>query len=169
MKKKTLVKSSIAKDVSRKKTSTSETAEISHSNTECSVCCCPYSTTGDHRIVITKCGHICLCGTCGEKLDKCPLCRKVTNRSYPLLMKIYVVGPAMIDFDFKMEISILASTKVCDFIENVEIASKVKCGPIYLRFMDKILNSHMVCSIMSVGLCHLSMVEIIPGKELLTN
>lgn len=43
---------------------------------ECVVC---FTEPNDH--IITVCGHKCLCGSCGRKLTKCPICRKMYNSS----------------------------------------------------------------------------------------
>lgn len=52
---------------------------------ECIVC---FSQPHDH--VITTCGHKCLCGPCGKKLTKCPVCRKPYNSSNQLI-KVFEV------------------------------------------------------------------------------
>ena len=43
------------------------------------------------------CGHLCVCETCGRKVDKCPLCRKTKT----ILMKVYSKGPSRIHPDYK--------------------------------------------------------------------
>ncbi len=50
-------------------------ADVAHvyedtSNTECAIC-----FTEPKGVVVAPCGHYYMCLSCGEKVDKCPICR----------------------------------------------------------------------------------------------
>lgn len=44
-------------------------------NLVCKVCL-------DNKVMyaFVGCGHLCLCSTCFDKVNKCPLCRKISDR-----------------------------------------------------------------------------------------
>jgi hypothetical protein len=51
-----------------------EYKELATPETTCSIC---LTNKKDHAN--TTCGHLCVCSTCVEKVDKCPICRTEGN------------------------------------------------------------------------------------------
>jgi hypothetical protein len=51
---------------------------IYETSPECVIC-----MSADSDMIFVPCGHLCSCKTCGERLDKCCICRVAINQRVP--------------------------------------------------------------------------------------
>lgn len=51
---------------------------IYETSPECVIC-----MSADSDIIFVPCGHLCSCKTCGDRLDKCCICRVPINQQIP--------------------------------------------------------------------------------------
>ena len=53
-------------------------SNIYETSPECVIC-----MSADSDVIFVPCGHLCSCQTCGQRLDKCCICRVAINQRVP--------------------------------------------------------------------------------------